>query len=360
MDRRRFLRASTTTLGWALHSKTPSLLGEALKPDSTKRRLLIYTDERLGDVGQTFVERLESASPTSPLLKVLSGGNPIRRLDLSTPEAQIAINLAYNHVVLIGFADDELLREAWQMEATISKGSLSAFGFGNFRGSLGYIESDRNPFLHAANIPKAPYECELICITGTDIPGITLALDSFLTNGMVSGIVARPGSWTRASQSLLDRDPMLCPFTLPPIVPPTLGTMNRIAFIQPSEDEYRGVLADAGHEPLSIWRVKYHEPGQWDGAGEVASFHNYSAGLHRRSYGNTVWAAAFSNETIASVSAPLIAKAAGLHPSNSRWQGNLPAYAWGIPELGDAPHPGSLELWVESAFVLMSGWIRPS
>jgi hypothetical protein len=83
--------------------------------------------------------------------------------------------LAYNHVILIGRPDDPLLTAASQREACFSSGGVYVFGFGAFRGDCGYIESDRNPFLHAARISSAPYETELITITGTSDQGIRCA-----------------------------------------------------------------------------------------------------------------------------------------------------------------------------------------
>jgi len=299
-------------------------------------------------------DRLESAVGTNPLLRALSGGKTIVRLDSSDLQADTVTRLAYNHVVVIALHDDLLLRQAWQREATISPNSLYAFGFGNLLGSLGYIESDRNPFLHAVNISKAPYECQLITITGTDASGIELALDAFVTQGLVNGIVARDGKWARASATLLDRDPLSPSFRVPDVIPSTLGTLGRIALIQASEDEYRGVLADSGVNPSWIWRTKYFEAGQWDGPGEVSSFQNYATGFHRRAYGNTVWAAGFGSKDIAVMAAPRIAKAAGLSGDSIRMRGNLPAYAWGLPVMGDGVKAGTLEMWVDGETVLMA------
>jgi hypothetical protein len=270
------------------------------------------------------------------------------------PNVKIINNgqLAYSHVLLVGFADDPLLRSAWQREATVSGDIIYVFGFGNIRGSVGYIETDRNPFLHAAVIAMAPFEAELVTITGTDIVGIGLAVDAFLKQGLVSGIVASLG-WTRPTRTLLDRDPLTPSFKLPGLLPATLGPRSRIAVIQASEDEYRGVLADTGIQPTAIWRAKYYRPGDWDSPGLAAAFRNYAAGLHRRAYGNTVWLSSFDSVAEAQTAAPLIAKAAGLRPDLLGWKGDLPPYAWGNPAKGDGPAAGTLEMSLNGISVLM-------
>jgi hypothetical protein len=353
MDRRRFLQLSGASAGIALGSGKLAWTSQILSVPSLPRGLIVYVDKRL-DKGDTYVQQVRSALGTSPLLKALSSGIPIRQLDPAAAETEMASQLAFNHILLIARSDDPLLQQAWQREAVISHNSIYAFGFGNLLGSLGYIESDRNPFLHAAHIPRAPFECELISITGTDNKGIGQAVDGFVNQGLVNGIIAQSGEWRRGSPTLLDRDPLTPSFRLPSVIPPSLGPLSLIASIQASEDEYRGVLADIGIEPLSIWRAKYYEPGQWDGAGEVSSFHNYAVGLHRRAYGNMVWAAKFASDANALSVAPMIAKAARLSVKGSHWQGTLPQYAWGLPVMGDAPQTGITELWVDGPYVLMA------
>jgi hypothetical protein len=359
MNRRRFLQASGATVGLAFHYRSPAWSQQLISQPPTPRALLLHIDKRLENSGQAFDDRIHSAIGASPLLTALSEGKPIHHLDASLPEAKTMAQLAYNHVVLIGLADDPIVRLAWQNEAAISPGSLYAFGFGDLRGSLGYIESDRNPFLHAVDVPKAPFECQIITVTGTDTNGVALALDAFVAKGLVNGIVARNGEWIRASSTLLDRDPLPPSFNLPAVVPAALGSLQRIALTQASEAEYRGVLGDSGLMPLSIWRAKYYAHGQWDDVGEISAFHNYAVGLHRRAYGNTLWAAGFASNAEASAAASLIARAARLPRSSSRWLGNLPPYAWGTKELGDAPHTGTLELWVDGASVLMASRTAP-
>jgi hypothetical protein len=354
VNRRRFLQASGAGVGLALRPLDLAWPSQAMDRTPSSRALVVYTDPRLGAAGQRHAGRIASAASASPLLRALAERQPVVHLDPGMAQAQLADTLAYNHLLLIGMPDDLIIQQAWQREALITAGSMYAFGYGNLRGSLGYVESDRSLFLHAASVPKAPYECQVITVSGTDTDGIGLAIDALVNQGLVNGIVARSGKWNRPTPTLLDRDPLPDGFSVPTRIPLTLGGLNRIALIQASEDEYRGVLMDTQVEPVSIWRAKYYAPGQWDGAGEVSSFHNYVSGLHRRAYGNTVWMATFASESVAASVAPLIAKAAGCASSGTHWQGKLAPHAWGIVVMGDSPQPGSLDLWVAGDSVLLS------
>jgi hypothetical protein len=180
-----------------------------------------------------------------------------------------------------------------------------------------------------------------------------LAVDALLTQGLVNGLLVNQ-HWRRSAVTLLDRDPLPAAFQIPSVLPDSLGQLQRIAITQASRDEYRGVLADAGVEPVSIWRAKYYQPGEWDAPGLVASFHNYAVGLHRRAYGNTVWVGTFATEAIAASAAKSIANAARLQATSSRWRGTLPPYAWGVAMQGDGPSTGTMELWLEGESVLIA------
>jgi hypothetical protein len=354
VNRREFINGAGASLGLALVSGKVVDAEQGGPLSEMPRGFVVYIDPRLGTLGRQFREKIQVAAGTSPLLQALLEGRQVLSLDAAGAKTAGLDKLASNHIVCIAQFDDPLLQQLWQREAELKAGSLYAFGFGNFRGSLGYIESDRNPFLHAADIAKAPFECEAITITGTDAPGISIAVDAFLEQGLVNGLVARGGEWNRASATLLDRDPLAPAVTIPDVFPTKLDAQRRIAVTQAGEDEYRGVLADTGVTPLSIWRAKYYQTGAWDHSGELAALHAYSAGLHRRAYGNTVWAAKFASLGAAQSAAPLIAKQAGLVTVGMRWTGNLPQYSSGLAENGDATHPGALELWVDRDHVLIA------
>ena len=174
-----------------------------------------------------------------------------------------------------------------------------------------------------------------------------LAVGAFLQQGLLAGVVAGPG-WQRPDKALLERDPLPPDFQPPPGFTRQAGPWQRIGVTQASEDEYRGVLEDTGVEPQVIWRWKYYRPGVWDGSGEARAFDHYAAGLHRRAYGNTLWAARFASSAEAQQSMAKIAAAAKLARHGAAWQGNQPSYGF-----GNTP-PGPLTLWQHEAWVLMS------
>lgn len=121
---------------------------------------------------------------------------------------------AYNHLVLVGLASDPMIETAWQREARAIDGGFYVFGFGNLTGDIGYIESDRNLFLHSRDVAVAPFETEVVTITGNTAAGVTLAANAFLQQHLVNGVVAGAG-WRRSSAGLLDRDPLTPGFALP-------------------------------------------------------------------------------------------------------------------------------------------------
>ncbi|MFT4113465.1 hypothetical protein [Silvibacterium sp.] len=358
INRRRFLEIATATAAAVALPGPPVAWGAvpgAIPTSPSQRGLFLYIDPRLGGEGESYRRAIEAAAPRHPLLQAFAGGQSLIHAPTAPGALPAQPQLAYNHVLLIALPDDPLLVQAWQREAKIDPASRSiyAFGFGHLQGSIGYLEADRNPFLHSPDVVKSPYECEWVTLTGTDRAGVGLAVDAFLKQSLVNGLVAAPG-WKRTSPTLLDRDPLPPGFGVPATVPSTLGSLQRIALTQVAEDEYRGALADAGVMPRSIWQAKYFQKGQWDGAGQIASFQNYANGLHRRAYGNAVWAATFGSPSEAAAAAPKIAAAASLKPSGpARWTGDLPPYAWGIPVMGDAPSTGALDLRVSDSAVLL-------
>lgn len=350
MRRRDFLAGSGGSLLYALH---PSRL-LAFSPTSPplKRGLRFALDSRCNAGIRSAVQQLAASAATHPLLSVMAGGERPALVEASQLLAH-PDELAYNHIILIGRPDNPLLVAASQREARFSSEDMYVFGFGAFRGDCGYIESDRNPFLHAARISSAPYETELIAITGTSEQGILLALDAFRQHSLVNGIVAKEG-WQRTEATLLDRDPLPPNFISPTLVLPQLLDYTRIGITQASEDEYRGVLADTGITPQLIWRAKYYRSGAWDEAGASAAFDAYSNGLHRRAYGSTLWLAQFTDSSQAVVAAPKIAAAAGLSLKQTNlWTGAQPAYANGTYP-GEHKSSGPLSLAQHGAWLLMS------
>jgi hypothetical protein len=264
--------------------------------------------------------------------------------------------LAYHHLVLIGMPNDPLIQSVWQHEATVEKGGFYIFGFGHLRGDIGYIESDRNPFLHSSAIAAAPYETEIITVTGSTPAGVQLAADAFLKIGLINGVVAAPG-WSRPQTTILDHDPLTIPLEPVAVAPAIAGNAHRIGVTQAGESEYRDVLQDTGIKPQSIWRVKYYLPGVWDQSApaEAASPAEFLNGLHRRATGNTLWIARFASEDDAAASAQKIAETARLSRHGAGWSGpgpsgNLIAEPHAIP---GEPAP-SLTLWTSDDTVFLS------
>lgn len=270
---------------------------------------------------------------------------------LTTSESLVAATLeerAYSHLVVVGLSDDPLIAPLWQHEARrVSGEAWYVFGHGYVTGTLGYIESDRNPYLHSRKIPRAPFETEVVVLTGSNAAGVALAVDAFLRRFLVNAVVAAPG-WTRGKATVLDRDPVGAQHALPSWVPTTAGTATRIGTTAPGEDEYREVLDDTGIKPVTLWRVKYFAPGNWDGAGSDAAIPAFAKGLHRRAYAFTLWMADFSTDAQAEEAAPKIAEKAKATTQEGGWRAAQPEYSW-----GDAPAEPLL-LWRKGSWVFMS------
>jgi hypothetical protein len=346
MKRRDFLAAVTST-GILSAVGLPKL---AMADGPSSHGLYVAVDDNAPATIREAAHAIADARD-HPLLAVLRGRGQCTVVSsrhlLSGPLA----DRAYNHLVLVGLPDDPVIVTAWQREARQTPEGFYIFGFGTLKGDIGYIESDRNLFLHSSAIATAPFETEIVTITGTSAAGVELACEAFLSQHLVNGVVAGAG-WSRPVPGLLDRDPLTPGFTLPAQAPPELNQYVRLGFTQASEDEYRGVLADTGMTPKLIWRSKYYVPGVWDHPGALAACDAYSFGLKRRADGNTRWIAEFNSVEDALASAPKIAAAARLERSGNRWIGLQPYYA--NENTPGSENRGPLILWQEGPVVLMS------
>ncbi len=328
----------------------------ALAPEASLagRGLRICVSSKADAGVRNAAESLVGASARHPLMSIMADGNaPVMQVSeemLAGPPTE----LAYHHLIIVGTVDDPLVRTVWQREARVDPGSMYVFGFGWLRGEIGYIESNRNPFLHGAAIASAPYETEIVTITGNSTAGVEMALRAFAEKQLVNGVVAAKG-WTRLRPGLLDRDPLPPEFVLPSITPKEIGGMNLVAFTQAGEDEYRGVMEDTALMPVEICRAKYFSRGLWDGAGALTAIYAYQAGLHRRAYGNTLWMARFADASQAGAAAAKIAAAAKLTGSANAWQGPEAAYATGSYP-GERAVPGQLTLQRQGAWVTMQAF----
>ena len=338
-------------------------------PPSTRGfQICVSQNAPAGGPVQQAAQEVLAAVGTQPLLKAFTqgatnGGAP-KALCTSETLSQSARN--YSHLVLIGLApqglptDDPLIALAWQREARVENNGagLYVFGFGHLLGDIGYVESDRNPFLHGETVLYSPFEAEVVTLSGNTPAAVKLAADAFVNQSLINGVVAGPG-WTRGAQNLLTRDPLAPGFAAPSILAsevPT-GGYALVGLSQASEDEYRGVLADTGIEPSVIWRAKYYLPGAWDPSGvdssggytQPATLAEYANGLHRRAYGNSLWMAQIDAGVNGPDAGPLIATAAGLTRSGTMWVGAQPPYEGGT--FADA---GPLDVWQSGSWVLMT------
>jgi len=148
-----------------------------------------------------------------PLLKALIDGKEASDIAPQTSEDlmpdQAYNSAAHNHLVVIGLrSQDPLLIKVWGFDATIDETKKTTYseGWGYLQGDIGWVESDRNPFLHSHRIKSAPEDTILVKITGTSEAGVIAALKAF-QGGMLNGFVVA-GSLTRPKTTLLDLDPL--------------------------------------------------------------------------------------------------------------------------------------------------------
>ena len=312
------------------------------EPEVADRGLVIAVASDAPPEVKAAADSIKAAAGQQPLLKAMAAGHEIQSIDSATLLSGHVEERAFNHVIVVGLPSDPLITDAWQREAKVEDDGMFIFGFGHFKGTIGYIESDRNPYMHSSTIAKAPYETEFVTITGTNAAGVALAAKAFVQRGIINGVIGTAGNWSRPSTSLLDRDPV-APDAALPDAPAKMGSAPVIGVSQASEDEYRNVLADTGVEPTTIWRFKYLTPGAWDAGGVESAIAEYKAGLHRRAFGDTVWAGVFPDATSATAAAGKIAAAAGLKGKGNAYTG--------------AGKPGEgtpLEVWTSGTTVYMT------
>jgi len=320
-------------------------MSSAQTPPTRSLKIVVATDAP-AEV-KNAADAIAAAATRNPLLKIFANGQKVEIIDsaqllAAKPEAR-----AFAHLVLVGLMTDPMIQKAWQQEAKPIDNGIYVFGFGYFTGDLGYIESDRNPFLHGRAIAATPFETEVVTVTGTTPAGVAAAAQALIKHGLVNGVVAA-GQWSRSEPGLLDRDPLAKDFTVPLLLPEEVGGLFRVGVSQASEDEYRGVLQDTGVEPTEIWRAKYYVPGVWDAKGQAEAMMAYHTGLHRRAYGNTLWAAKFESADQAKQAAKKIANAAHLQGKKGDvFAGKQPPFGWGTDS------PGDLTLWVKGEWVMM-------
>jgi hypothetical protein len=328
----------------------PALAAVDNLPPVSTRGLKICVSADAPPVVQAAASQVLAAVATQPLLGVMSGTEPPTSVtDSAALMKGPATARAYNHLIAVGLPNDPIIQAAWQREALMSDKGIYVFGFGNLQGDIGYIESDRNPFLHSTEINIAPFETEIVTLTGTTPAGVQLAVAAFLKQGLINGVVGGPG-WSRGDPTLLDHDPLSPDFTLP-AVPPHLDNATCVGVTSANESVYRSTLEAAGAKPLEIWQFKYYVPGVWAGVGEHSSVASYLAGLHRMAFDNTLWVARFSDAATAAAAAQQIGKNSHWDQHDTEWIGVPVAIP---PKSNGGPVAPSVRLWSKDDSVFIS------
>ncbi len=266
------------------------------------RQLYICTDpgqsEEIGQAVRDFTARAEWV----PLFKAMHLAGDLDGVVAKTSSSLLAAtaynDAAHNHLMVIGLrSKDPLLDKIWGFTASITENSKDVYslGWGAMRGDIGWIECDRNPFLHSRKIKSAPEDTILVKISGTSDAGVLAALKAF-EQGMLNGWV--PASpFTRTKITLLDLDPVVeaPPFPLPPEIKMDGKPAWFAGWTQIPANEYRAIMEVGGVEPKRVWRIKYWTPQLL----EQAPIVRWIGGPHARGFGNAMTIAEFDTEKVA-------------------------------------------------------------
>ena len=248
-----------------------------------------------------------AAARTELLAAFQDGSRPVQ----IKATADLSVVEKLGHLILIGLPSDPLIRDAWQREARFEDdGEFFVFGFGRFKGAVGFIESGRNPFLYGHLCPKErKHHSECVVLSGSTSAGIGMAVTAFLEQGVVNGAVAEKP--VRGREGLLDRDPFSPSGRLPEVVVPEGYAKIGVSIC--GEEEYRNVLEICGVEPEQMVRYKFLKKGWWNTSAREAedSFNHYRNGLHRKAVGNTVTVLRFADSKTALTVSGRISAAVG-------------------------------------------------
>lgn len=210
---------------------------------------------------------------------------------------------AYNHLVLVGLPDqDALLKKCRGHQIGLHPGAVNVRGYGNWKGDIGTVECDWNPFLYSHKVKNNEFTTLCIKISGTSAKGVEKAVEAF-KSGLLNGIVPA-GEVEPVEESILDMKP---DFVAPPDFPDRVGPFFRAGWTQPSAMEYRAYIDLAGFEPRRLWRVKYLKPNVFEDVSAKA----WVNGLHRLAYGNAVTLVEFASEEEASKTLEGLGKSRG-------------------------------------------------
>ena len=328
-------------------------------PPLPQKEILICASEKASPAVKQAADDLAKNAAGVPVLKGLmdtQGAGPVVRM--SSEDVLKQYNLAaFNHLVVIGLkSQDPLVDKVWEHYASVDETNHTFYaqGWGWLQGDIGYIESDRNPFLHSRRIKEAPFEAVIFKITGTSEAGVVAACKAF-SSGLLNGFVPA-GKIERPKQTLLDLDPLTTepPFKLPASVPMAdmggkAGTAPLVGWTQVPANEYRAYIDMDGFEPSHIWRYKYLRPGIFEKTGTVG----WMAGFHRMAYGNSVNVVEFPTADEALKTARAMGQTGGWHAV----QPIAGLAAWQRDQPTDENMPvslGKVTLIARDQFLLMS------
>lgn len=350
-----FRSFSLSILSWPISLLLLICMGastQAQTYDVHKRGLLIVCSSHADQTIANAAQKLRQRVSDHPLMRVLKGSVDVRVIDSEQLLKTDSKMRALNHLVILGTFDDPMVKALWQYEfKAIDGNQLYIYGFGNLQGDIGIITSDRNGFMHSPLIKTTPYETQAVILTGQTPAGVLNAVERFSRDALINAVTAT-ASWKRTTPTLLDRDPLTGQSNPPRSIPNELAGRQRIGWSQASEEEYRGVLEDAGVQPESIWRAKYHKPGDWDGVSFEYVIGNYLNGLHRRAFGQTLWIAKFKDTTVAQSAATHMASANRMKHLDPFYQGSIqmPYKEWQTAQIKTV----KLRLWQSGQYVLIS------
>lgn len=270
------------------------------------RQLYICTEPGQSEVIQNAVRDFTARAESVPLFKAMRRGGDLDGVAAKTSSSLLATaaynDAAHNHLMVVGLrSKDPLLDKIWGFTATITEKSQDVYslGWGAMHGDIGWIECDRNPFLHSRKIKNAPEDTIIVKISGTTDAGVLAALKAF-EKGMLNGWVPA-GPITRPKTTLLDLDPVVepPPFPLPSEIKMDGKPVWFAGWTQIPANEYRAILEVGGVEPKRVWRVKYWTPQLL----EQAPIVRWVGGPHSRGFGSAMTIAEFETERAASQTA---------------------------------------------------------
>ena len=301
--------------------------------EAPRRQILICVSDAASPAIRQAADDLFAHAAEVPVLKALIQTQQAGPVVRASSEAVLKNydRAAYNHLVVIGLpSHDPLVTKVWEHYATVDepKREIYAQGWGALMGNLGYVEADRNPFLHSRKIREAPFETILVKLSGTSEAGVLAAVNAFAQDAVLNGLIPA-GPFTRPRTTLLDMDPL----TVRPGVPLPAFVTGEAAgkpwplagWTQVPANEYRAFIDTAGVEPLRAWRVKYLQPGVLEDAGVKG----WMGGLHRMAFGNALTLAEFASPEQANRAAQAIGQSKGWRvldkrPGHLAWQADQP------------------------------------